>query len=230
MKLKCKAILTILGIIAWFTLWLDYIIISYWSSSSAHHSPLLDIGLSNFSPYRSIFDYSHPTPASRPAQIVTPPGLRASYTTFTETRSPLQYSFTSTVVGSTADMASPLPLQRANTVCYVGNFSSLPYYLVSDSIPQGNPEHSFFHSSLIWSEYTVDMASPLPLQHANTVNNNNSYWKHLKNITKWVPMFFLERVDLFPRNRCLCICLRIFFRYLETISQAFWYKCLFWTR
>jgi hypothetical protein len=27
-----------------------------------------------------------------------------------------------TVVGSTADMASPLPLQYANTVCYVGDF------------------------------------------------------------------------------------------------------------
>jgi hypothetical protein len=33
--------------------------------------------------------------------------LRASYTTFTETRSPLQNSFTPAVVGSTADMASP---------------------------------------------------------------------------------------------------------------------------
>jgi hypothetical protein len=32
---------------------------------------VLDIGLSNFSPSRSI--YSHPAPASRPAQIVTPP-------------------------------------------------------------------------------------------------------------------------------------------------------------
>jgi hypothetical protein len=38
--------------------------------------------------------------SSRPAQIVTPPGLRASYTTFTETRSPLQKSFTPAVIGS----------------------------------------------------------------------------------------------------------------------------------
>jgi hypothetical protein len=36
-------------------------------------------------------------------------------------QSPLQNSFTPTVVGSTADIASPLPLQRANTVCYVGD-------------------------------------------------------------------------------------------------------------
>jgi hypothetical protein len=48
------------------------------SSSSAYYSPLLDIGLSNVSPSRSIFGYSHPSPASRPAQIVTPPDLRAS--------------------------------------------------------------------------------------------------------------------------------------------------------
>jgi hypothetical protein len=78
------------------------------SSSSAHYSPLPDIGLSTFSPYRSIFGYSHSSPASCPARIVTPPGLRASCTTFTKTRSPLQNSFTPAVVGSTADMASPL--------------------------------------------------------------------------------------------------------------------------
>jgi hypothetical protein len=48
-----------------------------------------DLGLSNFSPSRSIFGYSHPAPASRPAQIVPAPGLRGSYTTFTVTRYPL---------------------------------------------------------------------------------------------------------------------------------------------
>jgi hypothetical protein len=63
----------------------------------------LGIGLSIFSPFHSIFGYSHPAPASRPTQIVTPPGLRASYTTFTETRSPLQNSFSPVIVGSTAD-------------------------------------------------------------------------------------------------------------------------------
>jgi hypothetical protein len=62
--------------------------------SSSHHSPLLDIGLSKCSLSRSIFGYSHPAFASHPEQIITPPGLRASYTTFTETRSPLQNSFT----------------------------------------------------------------------------------------------------------------------------------------
>jgi hypothetical protein len=86
----------------------------------------------------TILGYSHPAPASRPAKIVTPHGLRASYTMFTETRSPLQNSFTPVVVGSTADMASPLPLHYANTVSYVGKFSSLSNHLVSDSIPQRN--------------------------------------------------------------------------------------------
>jgi hypothetical protein len=98
------------------------------SSSSVHYSPLLNIRLSNFSPSRSIFGYSHSAPASRHAQIVTPPALRAS--TFTETRPPLQNSLNPAAVGSTADMASPLPLQHANTVCYVGDFSSLPDHLV----------------------------------------------------------------------------------------------------
>jgi hypothetical protein len=56
------------------------------TSSSADYSPLLDIELSNFTPCHSIFGYSHSVSASRPAQIVTPPGLRASYTTFTGCR------------------------------------------------------------------------------------------------------------------------------------------------
>jgi hypothetical protein len=47
------------------------------SSSSAHYSPLLD--LSNCSPSRSTFGYSHSAPASHPSLVVTPPGLRASY-------------------------------------------------------------------------------------------------------------------------------------------------------
>jgi hypothetical protein len=118
------------------------------SSSSPHHSSLLDKGLSYCSTSRSIFGYSHPAPSSRPAQIVTPPSLRAFYTKFIETRSPLQNSFIPTVVGSTADIASALPLQRANMVCYDADFSSLPDHLVSDSIPQRNPEYSSFHRSL----------------------------------------------------------------------------------
>jgi hypothetical protein len=109
----------------------DIDILDIHHSSSAHHSPLLDIGHSNFSPFRSILGYSHPTPASHPAQIVTTPGMRTSYTTFTETQSSLWNYFTPAFVGSTADMASPLPLQHANTVCYVGKFSSLPNYLVA---------------------------------------------------------------------------------------------------
>jgi heme/copper-type cytochrome/quinol oxidase subunit 2 len=44
----------------------------------SHYSPLLDIGLSNLSPSRSILGYSHPALASRPAQIITPSGLRES--------------------------------------------------------------------------------------------------------------------------------------------------------
>jgi hypothetical protein len=64
---------------------------------------MLDIGLSNFSLLRSIFGYSHPAPASHPAQTVTPHGLMASYTTFTETRYPLQNLFTAAVVGFTTD-------------------------------------------------------------------------------------------------------------------------------
>jgi hypothetical protein len=130
-------------------------------SLSAHFSPLLEIGLSNFSPSPSIFGYSL-SPASRSPQIVTPPGLRASYTTFTEMRSPLQNSFTPGVVGSTVDTASPLPLQHANTVCCVGDLNPLPDHLVLDSIPQRNPEDSSFHSSLSNLEFVNQSCRECP--------------------------------------------------------------------
>jgi hypothetical protein len=51
-------------------------------------------------------------------------------------------------------MASPLPLQRANTVCYVADFSVLPDHLVSDTSPQRNPETSF-HSSLSYNLWQI---------------------------------------------------------------------------
>jgi hypothetical protein len=119
----------------------------HWSS---HHiiSPLQCTSPCNFSPSHSIFGYLHPTPASRLAHIIIPPDLRASYTSFTETRFPLQNSFTPAVVSSTADMANPLPLQRANTMCYVGDFNFLSDHFVSDSIPQRNSGLNSFYSSL----------------------------------------------------------------------------------
>jgi hypothetical protein len=82
--------------------------------------------------------------------LVTPPGLRASYTTVTKTQSSLQNSFTPAIVGSTNDKASPLPLQHAKTVCYVDDFSSLQDHLVSYSSPQRNPDpRNSFDNSLI---------------------------------------------------------------------------------
>jgi hypothetical protein len=49
--------------------------VAHVSSSSAYYSPLLDIGLSNVSPSRSIFGYSHPAVLRKSR---TPPGLWAS--------------------------------------------------------------------------------------------------------------------------------------------------------
>lgn len=45
------------------------------------------------------------------AQIITPAGLRASYSTVTETQSSLLNSLILTIVDFAADMARPLPLQ-----------------------------------------------------------------------------------------------------------------------
>jgi hypothetical protein len=107
-------------------------------SSSAQCSPLLAIGLSNFLPFCSIFGYSLPAPSSRPEQIVTPTSPRASYITFTETRSPLQNSFTPVVVGSMAGIlitsltSLHLLLEfktNINVIRYVNNFIHTDYHL-----------------------------------------------------------------------------------------------------
>jgi hypothetical protein len=94
--------------------------------SIAGHSPLqLLAKLAKWSdelPKMANRSWLFPAPASHPASRrrsseMKLRGLRTSYTTFTETRSPLQNSVTpTTVVITTADMASP-PLQRTNTVC-----------------------------------------------------------------------------------------------------------------
>jgi hypothetical protein len=89
------------------------------SSSSAHDSPLLDIGLSNFSPSRSILGYSHPAPASRPAQIITPPGLRASHTSYSFE---LDYMTRFLVVLSIEDLSVINNIDAYNVKEVIGHF------------------------------------------------------------------------------------------------------------
>ncbi|KAI8424651.1 hypothetical protein MSG28_003078 [Choristoneura fumiferana] len=80
------------------------------SSSSAYLSPLLDIGVSNCTPLSTTLGHSHPVTVSYPVKIIAPPSLRASLATIGF------YSFTLAVIGSSADMAGPLPLQYASVL------------------------------------------------------------------------------------------------------------------
>ncbi|RVE43974.1 hypothetical protein evm_011377 [Chilo suppressalis] len=86
--------------------------------------------------------------SSQPTNIIIPSCLRASYTTFTESRSPLKNFPAPTSISSAANVTSPLPLQFANSVGYVGVFGSLSDYNISDAVLQGYSEHSPYHSSL----------------------------------------------------------------------------------
>ncbi|KAG7295544.1 hypothetical protein JYU34_021769 [Plutella xylostella] len=74
--------------------------------------------------------------------------MRASHAAFACSWSPLENSSTPTVIGSSADMTSPLPLQLAYFDSYVGNLSPLTDNLISDTIHQRNPKHSSLHSTL----------------------------------------------------------------------------------
>jgi hypothetical protein len=100
------------------------------SSSSAHYSTLLDIGLSNISPSRSILISTWPEGV-----------LHYVYRVAVSTPE-LVYPSVSRFYGW------PARRHFSMLICYVGDFSSLSDYLVSDSIPQRNPEHSSFHSLL----------------------------------------------------------------------------------
>jgi hypothetical protein len=70
-------------------------------------------------PSRSIFGYSHPAPVIRSVANPHSTWSKGVLLTFIETWSLLQNSFTPMVVGSAADMTSPLLLQRVNTVYHV---------------------------------------------------------------------------------------------------------------
>jgi hypothetical protein len=66
-----------------------------------------------------------------------------------------QIPHTRSPVSVTLDLAFLLNLPNLfkrrsprSSLCYVGGLSSLPDHLVSDLIPQRNPEHRSFHSSL----------------------------------------------------------------------------------
>ncbi|KAI8433554.1 hypothetical protein MSG28_015580 [Choristoneura fumiferana] len=71
------------------------------------------------------------------------PGRRAPYTTFAKTRSPLKNSFTPTVVGSSTDMTSPLPLQLANSLSYSSDGGTTP---PRPPRPPSGAEHAHAHN------------------------------------------------------------------------------------
>ncbi|RVE43386.1 hypothetical protein evm_011971 [Chilo suppressalis] len=86
--------------------------------------------------------------SSQPTNVIIRSYLRASHTTFTESRSPLKNFIAPSAVSSAANVTSRLPLQFANSVGYVGDSGSLSDYIISDAVLQGYSEHSLFNSSL----------------------------------------------------------------------------------
>ncbi|CAH2102499.1 unnamed protein product [Euphydryas editha] len=108
--------------------------------SSAYSSPLLDVGLPKLAPDIPAFRNPHPANTGNPAKIVGPAGRRASHTAFANTWSPLQDTSAPTAIGPTTQVTSPLPLQRANPLGYVGHFGSLADSLISDPIFERNDD------------------------------------------------------------------------------------------
>ncbi|NP_001091843.1 titin2 [Bombyx mori] len=76
-----------------------------------------------------------------PSQIITPLSLRASCTAFSNSRSPFKNALTPMAIGCPANMASPLPPQLTNLLCYV--YSSLSDFKLVD---QPNREYLRFRS------------------------------------------------------------------------------------
>jgi hypothetical protein len=128
------------------------------SSSSAHYDLLLDMAMSTMAVpsltvrhlARSLATGIQLMPAIlRKSSLLLACVLHYIYLT----RSPLQNSFTPAVVGSTADMGNQLLLQRANTVCYIGDFSFRPYHLVRIRSRRETPSIALFIAQ--WATFNL---------------------------------------------------------------------------
>jgi hypothetical protein len=101
----------------------------------------------------------------------------------------------------TLRLPRPLPLQRANTECYVSDFSFLSDHLVSDSTTQRNLEHSSFHSSLSALKLVDQPCCECPRQtdmvfHTNVSTQRGSNTRPLESNRSTIPVVVRHRCEI----------------------------------
>jgi hypothetical protein len=101
---------------------------------SAERRLLLDIGLSQSSPWRSVLCCPHPATSRDLHQIVGPPCGGPTNAASPGTRSPFDDLSAPMAVSPPHNVPYPLPLDVCNSSGYVGDLSSFTDVVISDSI------------------------------------------------------------------------------------------------
>jgi hypothetical protein len=114
---------------------------------SAERCPLLDIGLPQSSPRRSVLRCPHPAASRDLYQIVGPLCGGPTNAASPGTRSPFEDLSAPTAISPPRNVSCPLPLEVCNSSGYVSDLSSFTNLIVSDSITLRN-EHSPFYCPL----------------------------------------------------------------------------------
>lgn len=109
------------------------------SSSLARVSPLLDIGLFFALPRRSLLDRLDPVPPCMALDVISPSELRSANLSLGLFGSPLHQRFDPLVVVP-CHMTSPLPFGPRYSFHHVCDSCSSPDFLVTDSVPQADPQ------------------------------------------------------------------------------------------
>ena len=114
------------------------------SSSLARSRPLLDIGLLHTFPTASILSTQYPISAGLPLDIVSSSCVWAPDTSSSFFGSPLRYHLCSLYIIS-GEVPCLAPFISSNALYDVRNSSVVPNDLVSNSVPQADPQHCTFH-------------------------------------------------------------------------------------
>jgi hypothetical protein len=101
---------------------------------SAERRPLLDIGLPQSSPRRSVLCCPHPATSRDLHQIVGPPCGGPTNAASSGTQSPFEDLSAPTAVSPPRNVPCPLPLEVCNSSGYVGDLSSFTDLVISKPI------------------------------------------------------------------------------------------------
>ena len=127
----------------------DYLLTYLLRASSR---PLLDIGLLQSSPCLPILGRLPPVRASLGRDVIAPPGRGSPPWPLALSRLPFHNPPGPPAIGHSGHVSRPLPLSSSDPLQHICYACLLPYFGVSDSVTQWNPQHSSLYCSLVHSQ------------------------------------------------------------------------------